>query len=140
MNREQRKYLMDNIKMIYENKKRELNNKYKSDKYDMIRNYIQANKLKLKLDTPEKIKDYVFKEYIDPYIKIGKNIGKYEFLNEEKWYDTTEIMNKIKDNDNMEVMKHKELDKEYYKLCDKIMLDGIDDAENVMKKFMEFEI
>ena len=140
MNREQRKYLMDNIKMIYENKKKELNNKYKLDKYDMIRNYIQANKLKLKLDTPEKVKDYIFKEYIDPYIKIGKNIGKYEFLNEEQWYDTTEIMNKIKDNDNMEVMKHKELDKEYYELCDKIMLDGIDDVENVMKKFMEKEV
>ena len=136
MNRNQRKYLMNEIDTIYKDKLYQINMKYPSiSERDEIRNYIKANKMKLKFETDKDIIDFFYDvivnnnyKYINETVKHRRswycNNYNYDDIKEyEIWFDMDKIYDKIDEVEEKKEKIRKELKDKVNFIYDKIMFD-----------------
>ena len=136
MNRNQRKYLMNEIDTIYKDKLYQINMKYPSiSERDEIRNYIKANKMKLKFETDKDIIDFFYDvivnnnyKYINENVKHRRswycNNYNYDDIKEyEIWFDMDKIYDKIDEVEEKKEKIRKELKDKVNFIYDKIMFD-----------------
>jgi len=136
MNRNQRKYLMNEIDTIYKDKLYQINMKYPSiSERDEVRNYIKANKMKLKFETDKDIIDFFYDvivnnnyKYINENVKHRRswycNNYNYDDIKEyEIWFDMDKIYDKIDEVEEKKEKIRKELRDKVNFIYDKIMFD-----------------
>ena len=136
MNRNQRKYLMNEIDTIYKDKLYQINMKYPSiSERDEVRNYIKANKMKLKFETDKDIIDFFYDvivnnnyKYINENVKHRRswycNNYNYDDIKEyEIWFDMDKIYDKIDEVEEKKEKIRKELKDKVNFIYDKIMFD-----------------
>lgn len=136
MNRNQRKYLMNEIDTIYKDKLYQINMKYPSiSERDEVRNYIKANKMKLKFETDKDIIDFLYDvivnnnyKYINENVKHRNrwcyNSYDYDDIKEyEVWFDMDKIYDKIDEVEEKKEKIRKELKDKVNFIYDKIMFD-----------------
>lgn len=136
MNRNQRKYLMNEIDTIYKDKLYQINMKYPSiSERDEVRNYIKANKMKLKFKTDKDIIDFLYDvivnnnyKYINENVKHRRswyyNNYDYDDIKEyEVWFDMDEIYDKIDEVEEKKEKIRKKLRDKVNFIYDKIMFD-----------------
>ena len=136
MNRNQRKYLMNEIDTIYKDKLYQINMKYPSiSERDEVRNYIKANKMKLKFETDKDIIDFLYDvivnnnyKYINENVKHRRswycNNYNYDDIKEyEIWFDMDKIYDKIDEVEEKKEKIRKELRDKVNFIYDKIMFD-----------------
>ena len=135
MNKNQRRYLMEEVRKIYNDKINQINLKYPSIyQSDMIKNYMKANRLKLRFKSDEDIIDFIYDTIVnDNYKRLNEILGNkkmryYSFVYENIiedyiWFDLTEINNKISEVNEKKENIRKELKNKLNYINDKIMFD-----------------
>lgn len=136
MNRNQRKYLMNEIDTIYKDKLYQINMKYPSiSERDEVRNYIKANKMKLKFETDKDIIDFFYDvivnnnyKYINENVKHRRswycnNYNCDDIKEYEIWFDMDKIYDKIDEVEEKKEKIRKELRDKVNFIYDKIMFD-----------------